>query len=133
MKIPKDLFRAAFFFTDIVGLSKPDLSIQTQAKKIKFLIIDTAKAQKIEPKKVEPPKPKPVEKPPEVKKPEPEPEPEPVVEKVVEPEPEPEPEEDDELLESFDDDDKPKKENLGGSIVPFEKELEKAREIKAAL
>lgn len=38
MKIPKDLFRAAFFFTDIVGLSKPDLSIQTQAKKIKFLI-----------------------------------------------------------------------------------------------
>jgi len=37
LKIPKDLFRASFFFTDIVGLSKSDLSTQTQAKKIKFL------------------------------------------------------------------------------------------------
>ncbi len=37
MNIPDDLFRAAFFFIDIVGLSKSDLSTQTQAKKIKFL------------------------------------------------------------------------------------------------
>ncbi len=37
LKIPDDLFRAAFFFIDIVGLSKSDLSTQTQAKKIKFL------------------------------------------------------------------------------------------------
>ena len=37
MKIPSDLFRASFFFTDIVGLSKSDLSTQTQSKKIKFL------------------------------------------------------------------------------------------------
>ena len=37
MKIPDDLFHASFFFIDIVGLSKPGLSTQTQAKKIKFL------------------------------------------------------------------------------------------------
>jgi len=37
LKIPDDLFRASFFFIDIVGLSKPNLSSQTQAKKIKFL------------------------------------------------------------------------------------------------
>ena len=37
LKIPDDLFRAAFFFTDIVGLSKSDMSTQTQAKKIKIL------------------------------------------------------------------------------------------------
>lgn len=106
-------------------IDSPEKLAKLQKQKIKFLIIDTAKAQKIEPKKVEEPKPEPVEKPPEVK--EPEPEPEPVVEKVVEPEPEPE-EPEEELLESFDDE--PKKEKIGGAVVPFEKELEKAREIK---
>ena len=89
---------------------------------VKFLIIDTAKTQKIEPKKVEKPKPEP--KPPEVK------EPEPVVEKVEEPEPEEPAEEDDDLLESFDDDEKESKAPMGGNLVPFQKELERAREIK---
>ena len=37
LKVPSDLFRAAFFFIDIVGLSKSKMSTQTQAKKIKLL------------------------------------------------------------------------------------------------
>ncbi len=37
MKITGEIFHASFFFVDIVGLSKPELSTQTQAKKIIFL------------------------------------------------------------------------------------------------
>ncbi len=78
---------------------------------IKFVFIDTARAKKIEQSK----EPEPV----------PEPSPEPVVEKIEEPEPEPEEEEE---LDSFDDDKK-----SGGTIkarVPFEEELEVAKEVK---
>ena len=116
-------------FIQKILIDTPEKLAKLRKQNLKFLIIDTAKAQKIEPKKVETPKPKPVEKPPEAKEPEPEKKPEekPVVEKVVEPEPE-EPQEEEKLLESFDDDDK--KVTMGGSVVPFEKELEKAREIK---
>ncbi|MCP4725222.1 MAG: HD-GYP domain-containing protein [bacterium] len=97
-----------------------------QNSNIKFVFIDTAKAKKIDPAK----EPEPVTEPEPVKE-EP-PEPEPVVEKIedVEPEPEPEePEEEEEELDNFDDDDKKK----GGTIkarVPFEEELEVAKEVK---
>lgn len=37
MKVPEDLFHGSFFFIDVVGLSKPDLSTQTQSTKIKVL------------------------------------------------------------------------------------------------
>jgi hypothetical protein len=36
-KIPEDLIYAAFFFIDIVGLSNPILSTETQRTKIKTL------------------------------------------------------------------------------------------------
>jgi len=75
---------------------------------VKFLFIDTAKFQKIEPESV------------------PEPVQEAVVEKIEEPEPEPEPEQED--FDSFDDDSDTFKEPK--VPIPFEKELEKAREIK---
>ena len=37
MEIPKDLIHAAFFFVDIVGLSDPSMSTNTQTVKIKML------------------------------------------------------------------------------------------------
>lgn len=36
-RLTEDLFHASFFFIDIIGLSKPDLSTQTQSAKINFL------------------------------------------------------------------------------------------------
>ena len=112
-------------FIQNVLIDSPKKLKELKSNNIKFLIIDTAKAQKIAPKKKpEPePKPEPKEEPPVVVE-------EPIIEKVEEPEPEPEPEpEEEELLESFDDEPKEKK---GGSVVSFEVELEKAREIKHA-
>lgn len=37
LKIPDNLIHASFFFVDIVGLSSPDMSTNTQTKKIEFL------------------------------------------------------------------------------------------------
>lgn len=37
LKIPDNLIHASFFFVDIVGLSSPDMSTNTQTSKIKFL------------------------------------------------------------------------------------------------
>ena len=37
LKIPDNLVHASFFFIDIVGLSSPDMSTNTQTQKIKVL------------------------------------------------------------------------------------------------
>ncbi|MFC1561879.1 HD-GYP domain-containing protein, partial [candidate division KSB1 bacterium] len=99
-----------------VLIDSPEKLAKIKRSNIKFLFIDTAKARKIELPPEE-------EKPKEVEKPEP------IVEKIEEPEPEPEPEE--EMLDSFDED-SVKKPKIMGALVPFDEELEQAREVKTA-
>ncbi|MFC1514146.1 HD-GYP domain-containing protein, partial [candidate division KSB1 bacterium] len=107
------------FIQNVIIDSKKKLE-ELKNKNIKFVIIDTARAKKLVPRKKAEPE--------VVEPPKEEPKPEPVVEKVAEPEPEPEPEEQDEELDNFDDDGK--KKVITTARVPFEVEVEKAKEIK---
>ncbi|MFC1477044.1 HD-GYP domain-containing protein [candidate division KSB1 bacterium] len=107
------------FIKDVLIDSEKTLNKLKQMH-IKFLFIDTAKFQKIEPEKKPDPKPKP--------EPKPDPKPEPIVEEIKDPEPEVElTPEVEEMLDNFDDDGSKKESKV---LVPFDKELEKAREIK---
>lgn len=111
------------FIKDVL-VDSPEKLEELKSKKIKFLLIDTAKSQKIEPEKHVISEAPVQQKPPNIE----ESEPEPVIEKVEEPEPE-EPEHE-KLLDTFDDKNE-KKEPARKVLVPFEKELEIARTIKA--
>lgn len=113
-------------FIQNVLVDSPEKLEELKSKKIKFLLVDTAKSQKIEPEKQVKSEVEIQQEPPKIE----ELEPEPMVEKVDEPEPEPEKSDEEDLLDIFDDKEE-KKEPTGKALVQFEEELEIARTIKA--